>query len=249
MKPARILVVEDDPAIARDIRRHLARMGHSVVGYADSGPDAVRMAAELPVDLVLMDIKIEGAIDGIEAAKQICARCRTPLLSPTAQADDETLRRASLTEPAGFLLKPFEELHLRTAVELALHKAAGEERLRQSENRYAVTLSSIGDAVISCDDQLPGTFINPAASALTPRSPSGPRCPRPPPAGRPPTPSTGPSARSSASSTRTPASPPRIRRPRSCASGRGSASPTTPRWWPVTAASSRSTTAPRRSST
>src|SRR5262249_40870409 len=116
---------------------------------------------------VLMDIKIEGAIDGIEAAKQICARCPIPIIYLTAYADDETLRRASLTEPAGFLLKPFEELHLRTAVELALHKAAGEERLRQSENPDAVTLSSIGDAVISCDEKLQVTFMNPVASALT----------------------------------------------------------------------------------
>ena len=167
MKPARILIVEDDLAVARDIRRHLGRLGHSVVGHADSGPDAIRMAAELPVDLILMDIKIEGAVDGIEAAREIRARRPIPIVYLTAYADDATLRRASLTEPAGFLLKPFEELHLRTAVELALLKAAGEERLRQSENRYAVTLSSIGDAVISCDENLLVTFMNSVASSLT----------------------------------------------------------------------------------
>src|SRR5262249_17455564 len=109
----------------------------------------------------------EGAVDGIEAARQIRARCPIPIIYLTAYADDETLRRASLTEPAGFLLKPFEELHLRTALELALHKGAGEQRLRQSENRYGVTLSSIGGAVLSCDEKLQVPFMNPVASTLT----------------------------------------------------------------------------------
>jgi len=85
----------------------------------------------------------------------------------TAYADDDTLRRASSTEPFGYLLKPFEESQLRTAIEMALYKHGAERRLRDSERRYAVTLSSIGDAVIATDEQMRVTFMNPVASALT----------------------------------------------------------------------------------
>ena len=125
------------------------------------------MAADLEADLVLMDIRIEGNVDGIEAARLIRERLDIPVIYLTAYADDDTLRRASVTEPYGYLLKPFEELQLRTAIEMALFRHGAERRLRDSERRYAVTLSSIGDAVIATDDRLTVTFMNPVASALT----------------------------------------------------------------------------------
>ena len=167
MMRARILVVEDDRVVARDIRQQLERIGHTVVGSTASGEEAVDVAADLQADLVLMDVRVEGAIDGIEAARRIRERHQIQVIYLSANADDETLRRASLTGLSGYLLKPFEESQLRTVVELALHKHAAERRLRESERRYAVTLSSIGDAVIACDERLQVTFINPVASALT----------------------------------------------------------------------------------
>jgi two-component system sensor histidine kinase/response regulator len=164
---AKILVVEDDFVVSRDLQQQLARLGHVVVGATPRGEDAVVMAREVGPDLVLMDIRLAGALDGIDAAHQIRQGSQVPVIYLTAYADDQTLRRAAVTEPLGYLLKPFEDSQLRTAIELALYKHGAERRLRESERRYAITLSSIGDAVIATDDELRVTFVNPVAEALT----------------------------------------------------------------------------------
>jgi len=164
---ARILIVEDDRVVARDIQQQLVRIGHTVVGMTTRGEDAVALSEATRPSLVLMDIRLEGPGDGIEAAQKIRERYQIPVVYLTAYADDETLRRASVTEPFGYLLKPFEDSQLRTAIEMALYKHGADRRLRESERRYAVTLSSIGDAVIATDDQAHITFMNPIAEALT----------------------------------------------------------------------------------
>lgn len=167
MTPARILVVEDDRVVARDIEQQLGRIGHAVAAVTARGEDAVRLALDLRPDLVLMDIRLEGDIDGIDAARQIRDHIYVPVVFLTAYADDETVRRASHTEPFGYLLKPFEDSQLRTVIEMALYKHAAERKLRESERRYVATLSSIGDAVIATDDQCRVTFMNPVAESLT----------------------------------------------------------------------------------
>jgi PAS domain S-box-containing protein len=166
-RSAKILVVEDDRVVARDLQQQLTRIGHSVVAVTARGEDAVRLALETKPELALMDIRLEGSIDGIEAARQLGERCRVPVIYLTAYADDQTLARAALTEPFGYLLKPFDDTQLRTAVEIALYKHDAERRLRESERRYAVTLASIGDAIIATDHQAKVTFMNPVAEALT----------------------------------------------------------------------------------
>ena len=100
-------------------------------------------------DLVLMDIRLDGAVDGIDAAEQIRQECHRPIVFLTAYSDEETVKRATSTEPFGYLLKPFEDAQLRTTIEMALYKHAAEQKLRASERRFAATLSSIGDAVIA----------------------------------------------------------------------------------------------------
>jgi PAS domain S-box-containing protein len=167
MTAARILVVEDDRVVARDIQQQLSRIGHVVTGTTASGNDVLPLALKTRPDLVLMDIRLEGDIDGIEAAQQIREKCHIPVVFLTAYADDETVQRATLAEPFGYLLKPFEDQQLRTVIEMALYKHAAERRLRESERRYVTTLSSIGDAVIATDDQARVTFMNPVAEALT----------------------------------------------------------------------------------
>ena len=167
MKPARILVVEDDRVVARDIRQQLSRIGHTVVGTVSQGEEAIALARTSKPDLVLMDIELEGEIDGIEAAQRIRDDCQIPVIYLTAYADDQTLQRSTVTEPFGYLLKPFEDSQLRTVIEMALYKHAAERKLRESERRYAITLSSIGDAVIATDEHLAITFMNPAAETLT----------------------------------------------------------------------------------
>jgi PAS domain S-box-containing protein len=165
--PARILILEDDRVVARDIQRQLTRIGHEVLGMAVRGEDAVGLVLEMRPDLVLMDIRLGGEIDGVEAASQIRSQCQSPVVFLTAYSDDDTLRRASQAEPFGYLLKPFEDSQLRTVIEMALYKHATERKLRDSERRYATTLSSIGDAVIATDRRARVTFMNPVAVSLT----------------------------------------------------------------------------------
>ena len=162
-----ILVVEDDRIVARDIRQQLEAMGHVVSGLTADGTEAVALASTSKADVVLMDIRLAGPVDGIQAAQAIREQCDVPVIFLTAYADDETIRRANLTEPFGYLLKPFETTQLRTVVEMALYKHAAERRLRQSERRYAATLASIGDAVIVVDPGAVVSYINPVALRLT----------------------------------------------------------------------------------
>jgi PAS domain S-box-containing protein len=167
MTAAKILIVEDDRVVARDISQQLERLGHSVVGVTALGEQALPLTLETSPDLVLMDIRLDGAVDGIDAAEQIRRECHRPIVFLTAYSDEETVKRATSTEPFGYLLKPFEDAQLRTTIEMALYKHAAEQKLRASERRFAATLSSIGDAVIATDAQGRVTFMNPVAEALT----------------------------------------------------------------------------------
>ena len=167
MIAARILIVEDDRIVARDIQHQLSRMGHVVVGMSASGEEAVRLACSHQPDLVLMDIRLEGEMDGIEAARLIRDAQRIPVVFLTAYANDDVVQRASLTAPFGYLLKPFEEPQMRTVIQMALYKHASDARLRMSERRYAATLASIRDGVILCDPQGRVDFMNRVAETMT----------------------------------------------------------------------------------
>ncbi|MEI9952825.1 MAG: PAS domain S-box protein [Pseudomonadota bacterium] len=167
MTPAKILVVEDDHIVARAIAQQLSRLGHTVLALTSRGEEAVALARDQQPDLVLMDIRLDGELDGIDAARRIRDEAQVPVIYVTAYADDQTLNRARSTEPFGYILKPFEDSQLHTAIEMALYKHAAERRLRESERRYAITLSSIGDAVIATDRLARVTFMNPVAEGLT----------------------------------------------------------------------------------
>jgi two-component system, cell cycle sensor histidine kinase and response regulator CckA len=135
MTQTKILVVEDERIVARDIAQRLTSYGYGVVGLPRSGDEAVRVAGEERPDLVLMDIRLSGEMDGIATAAEIRSRYQTPVVYLTAYADDDTLRRASITEPYGYVLKPFDERELRTVIEMALYKHAAERKLHDSERR------------------------------------------------------------------------------------------------------------------
>jgi C4-dicarboxylate-specific signal transduction histidine kinase len=130
---ARLMVVEDNRIVARDISEQLGRIGHTVIGVTASGEAAVALAASSRPDLILMDVRLEGRIDGIDAAREIRATSQIPVVFLTAYADDETIRRAGAAEPFGYLLKPFEDLQLRTVIEMALHRRRAEEALRAAQ--------------------------------------------------------------------------------------------------------------------
>jgi len=163
----RILIVEDEDIIAMDLENKLKNMGYDVAGLASSGQEAVRQAAALQPDLVLMDIRLKGAMDGVTAAHQIRALFDTPVVYLTAHADDYTLHRAKKTEPVGYILKPFEDKELHASIELALHNHGVENRLRKTERWLATTLKSIGEAIMASDENGRVAFMNPVAEALT----------------------------------------------------------------------------------
>lgn len=137
---AKVLVVEDEAIVARDIAQQLANMGYDPVGIAASGAQAVALVAELKPDLVLMDIQLAGPLDGIAAAQAIRSRFAVPAVFLTAFAADDVLERAKLTEPFGYILKPFSERELRTVLAMALYKHQAEARL-QNGTRQLKALS------------------------------------------------------------------------------------------------------------
>jgi PAS domain S-box-containing protein len=162
-----ILIVEDEQIVAKDIARGMARLGYEVVGTVHSGAEAIRRSVELRPDLILMDIRLPGGVDGVEAAGAIRRRLDVPIIYLTAFSDADTLARATSTEPFGYVLKPFNETELRCAIELALYKHEAERRLREREQFLATTLRSIGEAVVITDARAHTTFLNQAAQALT----------------------------------------------------------------------------------
>ncbi len=167
MTNARILVVEDEGIIAKDIQNILKSLGYAVPAIASSGEGAIKKAAETFPDLVLMDIVLEGHMDGVEAAEQIRDRFGIPVVYLTAYADNKTLQRAKITEPYGYIIKPFSERELHTIIEMALYKHQMERKLKESEQWLATTLKSIGDAVIATDAEGFVTFMNSVAEVLT----------------------------------------------------------------------------------
>jgi DNA-binding response OmpR family regulator len=121
-----ILVVENDGIAAMDIQNQLGQAGYKVAGVCDNAEDAVKMTAELKVNLVIMDILLEGKSDGIEAARRIRLFYNTPVIFLTAHSDEATVARAILTEPYGYVPKPFNARTLRATIELALYRHKSE---------------------------------------------------------------------------------------------------------------------------
>src|SRR5438477_7532837 len=167
MDKARILVVEDESLLAEDIQERLKNLGYEASALAQSGEEALAAAASACPDLVLMDIRLKGEMDGIETARLFRERFNVPVIYLTGEANDATLERAKATEPLGYLLKPIEEKSLYSTIEIALYKHRMDRRLRRIERWFATTLKSIGDAVMVTDTQGRVTFMNPIAEKLT----------------------------------------------------------------------------------
>ena len=130
MKKTRVLIVEDQRIVAEDIKRTLLDMEYDVTSIESSGEDAVNAAQKDNPDLVLMDILLNGEINGIEAADRIRTRSEIPIVYLTAYADEETLQQVKTTEPFGYIIKPFENKELRTTIEVALYKSRMEKKIR-----------------------------------------------------------------------------------------------------------------------
>lgn len=162
-----ILIVEDTLFYARLIKDALQKLGYEICSIVTSGEEAIIRAKELKPDLVLMDIVLEGKIDGIEAASTIKSIVNIPIIYLTAFADVKILERAKITEPFGFLIKPFNEKELHTSIEIALYKFQMEKKLRESEERYREILSSISEGYYETDLQGRFTFFNNSFCRIT----------------------------------------------------------------------------------
>lgn len=163
----KILIVEDASIVALDLQRSLQNMGYQVTDIVTSGEAAVKcLECEKP-GLILMDIKLSGVLDGIATAEIIRRNQDIPVIYLTAYSDRDTLERAKITEPFGYIIKPFEDRELRTVIEMALYKHGLNRRLKENEKWLATTLQSIGDAVIATDQLGRVIFLNPIAQKLT----------------------------------------------------------------------------------
>jgi PAS domain S-box-containing protein len=165
--PAQILVVEDEQIVALELTDRLVRMGHAVPAIVATAEEAVEHTERLHPDLVLMDIKLQGKMDGIAAAERIRRKLDIPIVYITAFADDQTVKRATATEPYGYLLKPFQERELHVVIEVAIHRHEMARRLREAEAWRIALLRSAGDAVLAVGKDGRVKLMNPLAEALT----------------------------------------------------------------------------------
>lgn len=160
---AKLLIVEDEAFIALEIRTRLQKMGYEVCGVVSHAEDAILRVEAMRPDLVLMDIRLKGAMSGIEAAAVIRQKTRIPVVYLTSHADEETLERAKLTDPYGYLLKPFHEKDLHIGIEMALHKHAMERQLLESEEKFRLVTESIDDVFwLSSPDFKELLYVSPA---------------------------------------------------------------------------------------
>ncbi|UVD73421.1 histidine kinase dimerization/phosphoacceptor domain -containing protein [Leptospira borgpetersenii] len=167
LQKPKILVVEDEIIVAVNLGQKLKKLGYELVGITSSGEEAIQKAEENHPDLVLMDINIEGNLDGIETAEVLRNRFHTPVIYLTAYADENTLDRAKKTQPLGYIVKPFESDQLRSSIEVALYKNEIEQRSKQTEEKLKGVLDQLGAGIVTTDENGFLLFMNPAAEKLT----------------------------------------------------------------------------------
>lgn len=171
MSDTRIMIVEDERIVAKDLQFRLQGLGYQVAAMASEGHDAIAKASASQPNLVLMDIRIEGDMDGIQTADAIRSELDIPVVFLTAYADQATLARAKITEPFGYILKPFEERELQSTIEIALYRHKAEQRLRDSERRYRSLVDNSQGLIWTHDMQGRLLSINPAAAQLLGHAP------------------------------------------------------------------------------
>lgn len=167
MAKAQVLVVEDESIIAEDIRISLQNLGYSVPSVVSSGEMAIKKVKENNPDIVLMDIILQGEMDGIEAAKQIHLNYDIPVVYLTAYSDEKILERAKITEPFGYLIKPFKERELEINIEIALYKHEMGKKLKKSKEFFEGVLESIVSGVWVTDKDDVIVYANKSMEAVT----------------------------------------------------------------------------------
>ncbi|MFM7822732.1 MAG: response regulator, partial [Bacteroidota bacterium] len=170
MSNTKILVIEDESIVAKDLQHTLIKLGYDVPVTASNAETAFMRLDEVNPDLVFLDVKLKGEIDGIQIAEKIRDHYEIPVIFLTSFVDKETLDRAKVTEPYGYLVKPFNEPDLRSTVEMALYKFAKDQETRNEKERFENALTNLDDAIITLDTDFRISFLNPKAEELVGKS-------------------------------------------------------------------------------
>lgn len=171
-KKVKVLVVEDENIIAKDIEFTLKRIGHESVGSVSKGEDAITLSEKLRPDLILMDITLKGELDGIEAAKIINERLGIPVVYITAHQDEDTIEKTKETNPYGYITKPLDDRDLNTAINSAMYRRAVEDKLKDAEEKYFRLSENAPDMIFSQDILTKKyNYVNSSSKKLTGYSP------------------------------------------------------------------------------
>ena len=162
----KVLIVEDEFAIALSIQQTLHSLDYEAPEIVASGKDAIQQVEALKPDLVLMDIVLVGDMDGIEAAGIIRLKWGVPVIYLTSYSDEETIKRAKLTIPFGYIIKPFQKKDLHITIELALYRDKMEKQLQQQKEWLSAVLNNVGEAVVATNEKGAIQFLNPLAIEL-----------------------------------------------------------------------------------
>ena len=165
-RPARVLIVEDEQIVAVDLEGHLERLGYQVADTAASGEEACEKVGRAQPDLILMDVRLDGPMDGIEAARRIRQECEVPIVFLTAYSDAATLDRAKLAEPYGYLVKPFVPSDLNAAIQMALYKGSVDRVLREHHENLRAILDAQRHGTVMLDAELRIRFASSAACRM-----------------------------------------------------------------------------------
>lgn len=166
MKKINILIVEDEGIIAQGLKSQLESLGYNIIGIASSGSEAIKKVKKTRPDIILIDINLNGKIDGVETSKRISRILDIPVIFITANSDEATLRRAKIAKPFGYLIKPVEKRELHTTIEIALYRHKLEQKVKDNEEIFHAISSSIKDAVILIDEKSEITFWNKTAARI-----------------------------------------------------------------------------------
>jgi PAS domain S-box-containing protein len=161
-----VLIVEDEHIVALDMKFRLQKLGYAVSGHAKSGEEAIEKAHEFKPDVILMDIRLHGDIDGIEAAGEIRKSLDIPVVYVTANTDTEILQRAQRTNALGYVVKPFQEREIVVAIEMAVYKHSTDRRLQETRQWLDNTLKSLSEGVIATDRNNIVRYLNNVAEKM-----------------------------------------------------------------------------------
>ena len=173
----RVLIVEDEAIVAEDLAHKVKALGYDVVGVFSTGEQALNAAQQSSIDLILLDIRLRGRLDGIETAKTLDKVCDSAIVFTTAHSDPETLKKANATAPLGYILKPFSERDLAVQIALALHKRRADralreaqEQLRRKEEELEIIIGRTPFLLTRCSRDLRYLFVSKAYADMLGRS-------------------------------------------------------------------------------